>query len=223
MNLVKSAEGDERLRRKRGSPALVSRHLDAVPHATLTNVRHPHVGLDRPSKRVVIICISSYTPSHLRQTEKNNSSVMPQTRGAIVSELQHASDVGVAILAKGGSAADAIIATILVIGTTCSYHSGIGGGGFAIIRTAHGYESLDFRHSAPGAATADFYARLDANKTAIGGLSVAVPGELRGLEEIHRRFGRLSWRTLVEPSIRLARDGFPFTHDCLTVPIRAWR
>ena len=70
--------------------------------------------------------------------------------GAVVSEQQRASEIGTKILAKGGNAADAIVATIIAVNTLSMYHSDIGGGGFAIIRTFEGeYESLNFRHCAP--------------------------------------------------------------------------
>jgi gamma-glutamyltranspeptidase/glutathione hydrolase len=70
--------------------------------------------------------------------------------GAVVSEQQRASDIGTAILAEGGNAVDAIIATIIAVNTLAPFHSDLGGGGFAIVRTADGqYEGLDFRHTAP--------------------------------------------------------------------------
>lgn len=70
--------------------------------------------------------------------------------GAVTCELQSASSIGAQILKEGGSAADAIIATTLAVGTVASYHSGIGGGGFAIVRQPDGdYRSLDFRPAAP--------------------------------------------------------------------------
>ena len=70
--------------------------------------------------------------------------------GAVVSEQLRASEVGKAILAAGGNAADAIIAVVLAVGTLAPYHSDIGGGGFALIRTTEGkYEALDFRQCAP--------------------------------------------------------------------------
>ena len=70
--------------------------------------------------------------------------------GAIASEQLRASEVGKAIFVAGGNAADAIIAVVLAVGTLSPYHSDIGGGGFALIRTSDGeYEALDFRQCAP--------------------------------------------------------------------------
>ncbi|KAJ3973558.1 gamma-glutamyltranspeptidase [Lentinula raphanica] len=124
-------------------------------------------------------------------------------RGAVTCEL------------KSASAIDAIIATTLAVGTVASYHSGIGGGGFAIVRQPDGgYRSIDFRSAAPAALTsAMFIGKPEA--TGVGGLSVAVPGELRGFEELHRKYGRLPWKRLFQPSIELARDGFLLTEDLM--------
>ncbi len=69
------------------------------------------------------------------------------------------------------------------------YHSGIGGGGFMLIRDAEGnYESVDYRETAPAAAYEDMY-RGNILGSVHGGLSVGVPGELRGLEYLHKKYG----------------------------------
>ncbi len=69
------------------------------------------------------------------------------------------------------------------------YHSGIGGGGFMLVRDKHGrYETIDYRETAPAAASQDMYEQ-DEQASVYGGLAVAVPGELRGLEYLHRRYG----------------------------------
>jgi gamma-glutamyltranspeptidase/glutathione hydrolase len=70
--------------------------------------------------------------------------------GAVVSENKLASEIGTRILAAGGSACDAIIATIIAVNTTSPYHSDLGGGGFGLIQTPRGnFESINFRHTAP--------------------------------------------------------------------------
>ncbi|WRT64127.1 gamma-glutamyltransferase [Kwoniella shivajii] len=137
----------------------------------------------------------------------------PVLSGAVTSESTIASSIGTLILSKGGNAVDAIIATVLAINTLCPYHSDIGGGGFAIIRTEKGdYKSLNFRHKAPAAVDSEFY-RDPHVSTMIGGAAVAVPGEVKGLEELHNKYGRLSWDVLFEPSIDLAEDGFEVTQE----------
>ena len=77
-------------------------------------------------------------------------SMTPLLGGAVASEHLRASQIGTSILSAGGNAADATVAAIIAIHTLCPYHSDIGGGGFALIRTPSGeHESLDFRSQAP--------------------------------------------------------------------------
>jgi gamma-glutamyltranspeptidase/glutathione hydrolase len=69
------------------------------------------------------------------------------------------------------------------------YHSGIGGGGFMLVRDANGvYESIDFRETAPAAAYEDMYKNF-AIGSILGGLASGVPGEIRGLEYLHNKYG----------------------------------
>ncbi len=72
------------------------------------------------------------------------------TSGSVACELSYVSSLGASLLKAGGSAADAIIATVLCVGVINSHHTGIGGGGFALVRTKEGkYEGVDFRNAAP--------------------------------------------------------------------------
>lgn len=69
------------------------------------------------------------------------------------------------------------------------YHSGIGGGGFALVRDSEGnYETIDYREAAPGAAFEDMY-KGNLPGAVVGGLAVAVPGDLKGLEYLHKKHG----------------------------------
>ncbi|KAJ5563243.1 hypothetical protein N7535_008407 [Penicillium sp. DV-2018c] len=90
---------------------------------------------------------------------------------------------------------------------------GIGGGGFMLVRSANGsYEFIDFRETAPAAAFEDMY-KNNEDASIYGGLASGVPGEVRGLEYLHKKYGSLPWATLLEPAIRTAHDGFPVTED----------
>lgn len=81
------------------------------------------------------------------------------------------------------------------------------------IRSATGgHEFVDFRETAPAAASEDMY-NDDADKSIYGGLASGIPGEIRGLEYLHNKYGSLPWSKIVEPSARLARDGFTVTKD----------
>lgn len=79
-------------------------------------------------------------------------------RGAVASEVDTCSDIGTQLLKDGGNAVDAIVGTIFCVGTIAMYHSGIGGGGFLVLRAPDGsYETVDFRETAPAAAFEDMY------------------------------------------------------------------
>ncbi|KAI9877470.1 MAG: hypothetical protein M1830_003820 [Pleopsidium flavum] len=96
------------------------------------------------------------------------------------------------------------------------YHSGIGGGGFMLVRASNGsYEFIDFRETAPAAANQDMYKNNTA-ASIYGGLASGVPGELRGLEHLHHNYGVLPWSTVLQPAINTARFGFPVTQDLVS-------
>ncbi|KAI1760603.1 gamma-glutamyltranspeptidase [Hypoxylon sp. FL1150] len=134
-------------------------------------------------------------------------------RGAVASESKVCSDIGIDLLAQGGNAVDAWVGTQLCVGVIGMYHSGIGGGGFALVRDGEGnYTVIDYRESAPSSAHEDMY-RDNVMGSVFGGLSVGVPGELRGLEHAHKNFGALPWKTVVLPAASVARRGFAVTED----------
>lgn len=162
-------------------------------------------------------CITILVRSSLLLFLLLNSCTPPKPiQGAVVSAREEASAIGVAVMAKGGTAFDAMIATDLAL-TVCYPNAGnIAGGGFLVFRTAAGVKgSLDYREKAPLAANADMY--LDAegnvipNKSLVGGLAVGVPGTVAGLYEIHQKFGKTPWAELVQPAIDLARNGYLVT------------
>ncbi len=133
--------------------------------------------------------------------------------GVVVSSSDIASDIGAAVLARGGTAVDAAVATAFAMAVTYPTAGNIGGGGFMIVRTADGAATtFDYRERAPGKSTPTMY--LDAkgeiarNLTAAGYLAPGVPGTVRGLALAHSRFGKLPWKDVVMPAADLARQGF---------------
>ena len=137
-------------------------------------------------------------------------------KGAVVSAREEASRIGVKIMAKGGNAFDAMIATDLAL-TVCYPNAGnIAGGGFMIYRLNNSKTgSLDYREKAPLAASADMYLDEDGNvipgKSTLGGMAVGVPGTVAGLKAIHEKFSTLPWKDLVQPAIDLALNGYNVT------------
>lgn len=138
------------------------------------------------------------------------------SRHMISAANPYATEAGRAILRRGGSATDAAIAAVLVLGLVEPQSSGLGGGGFMVAWDAAKKEmrSYDGRETAPTAARPDRFLRGENGApitfdTAVrSGFSVGVPGLVAMLEMAHRRHGKLSWAEVVEPAIRLARDGF---------------
>lgn len=127
---------------------------------------------------------------------------------AVNSELSLASNTGKKILEKGGNAVDAAIATALVVGVVNSFSSGIGGGGFMLIKgPGNIIDSFDFREAAPKNIKPEMF---NDKKSAIplsqvSGLSVAIPGEILGFYEAHKEYGKLPWHILFEDSIKIAK------------------
>jgi len=131
---------------------------------------------------------------------------------AVASVHPRASEVGAAILRRGGNAVDAAVAVGFALAVVHPSAGNIGGGGFMVIRQVDGsVYTLDYRETAPGGASRDMY--LDSlgtltDRSVTGALAAGVPGSVAGLAEAQRRFGRLSLAEVMEPAIRLARDGF---------------
>ena len=146
--------------------------------------------------------------------------------GVVAAENPAAASVGREVLAEGGSAVDAAIATALAGCVVHATSCGIGGGGFLVVydaATGKG-SALDFRETAPKASSEALYVedgKFVRERSRRGPLAVGVPGEIAGLFEAHRRFGRLSWKRLVEPAAKLASEGFevtPVSYTHLTLP-----
>jgi len=132
--------------------------------------------------------------------------------GAVASDNAEASAAGLAALKAGGNAVDAACATALALGVVHPHASGIGGGGFALVYVAKERRvyAFDFRERAPAGLRPEMFLRdgkADPKLSREGGLAVGVPGEVRGLGELVRRFGKLSFARCVSPAETLARKG----------------
>jgi gamma-glutamyltranspeptidase / glutathione hydrolase len=136
-------------------------------------------------------------------------------RAMVVSGETNATDVGVAVLQSGGNAMDAAIAMGFVLGVTHSGMTGLGGGGYILVRMADGRTTFyDFREQAPGKSRRDMFLDASGNLTkdsVIGWKAAAVPGTVKGYETAHKKFGTKPWAELVQPAIRLAAEGHPLS------------
>ena len=131
------------------------------------------------------------------------------TSAMVVSGSPIASEVGRDILKQGGNAVDAAVAVGFALAVVHPEAGNLGGGGFMVIRLHDGTAlSLDYRETAPAAASRDMYLGPDGQpteKSVTGHLSAGVPGSVAGLVEAHRKLGHLPLAALVEPALRLAR------------------
>jgi len=139
--------------------------------------------------------------------------------GMVASQNRLAAETGAQILADGGNAIDAAVATGFSLAVNLPRAGNLGGGGFMLIHDAANDENIaiDYREMAPKKATRDMY--LDANgdvdtkRSRFSHLAAGVPGSVSGLYTAHKKFGRLPWKKLLQPAIRQAREGIVVSYD----------
>jgi gamma-glutamyltranspeptidase/glutathione hydrolase len=144
--------------------------------------------------------------------------VVRSPHGMIVTDNALGTKVGRDILAAGGNAVDAAVATAFALAVTYPTAGNIGGGGFAVIRMHGQPYALDFRETAPASASRDMFVDADgkAKPDAREGIkSVGVPGSVAGLWALHQKLGskKMTWAALLAPAIALAEQGFPVDAD----------
>lgn len=155
-------------------------------------------------------------PASCRGARDREAAEAPRPeRGAVVAEHPLAVEAGLAILDRGGNAADAAVATALALAVVYPQAGNLGGGGFALWVPREGAPtSLDFRETAPAVVDPAWYldeeGHVDPDRSRRSPMAVGVPGTPAGLEELHRRHGsgRLTFAELCAPALRLAREGF---------------
>ncbi len=136
--------------------------------------------------------------------------------GMVVSGHPEASRVGMEVLASGGNAVDAAVATAFALAVTLPYAGNLGGGGFIVVHFPDGSATaIDFREVAPLAATRDMYldeeGRADRRRSTVGHLASGVPATPAGLLFALERYGSMDRAPIVEPSVTLAAEGFALT------------
>lgn len=144
--------------------------------------------------------------------------------GAVSAADPRAEAAGMEMLARGGNAVDAALATMIALTVVEPQSSGIGGGGFIVRGTADGsLTTYDGREKAPAGATPQWFLLEDGSlpgfrESVRSGLSVGVPGNIAAAALAHSEHGKLAWAELFLPAIRLAREGFeinPRLYDTL--------
>jgi gamma-glutamyltranspeptidase/glutathione hydrolase len=136
-------------------------------------------------------------------------------KAMVTSQGKGTTEAALETFKNGGNIIDAFVAASFAISVERPHSTGIGGGGFLLYFSQKDNKvyAFDFREVAPIAAVKNMYLTKKGETQPLlsqeGALAVANPGLVRGLFEIHKRFGRLSWRETISPAIRLARNGFP--------------
>ena len=149
--------------------------------------------------------------------EQIHKPVVADGGGMVVSQSDHASQVGARILREGGNAVDAAVATAFAMAVTLPRAGNIGGDGYMLIHLAAEDRTvaIDYRSMAPALATLDAYVGEDGKlqgQTA-GIRAAGVPGTVAGLALAHEKYGRLPWPQLLAPAIALAEEGIVLTRD----------
>ena len=148
-------------------------------------------------------------------------------KGMVSAADPRAAEAGAEMLRAGGSATDAAIATMLALTVVEPQSSGIGGGGFYVSAAPDGsIETIDGRETAPAGAGPDWFLGEDGQplahqKAVESGLSVGVPGNIALAAEAHRRAGKLAWKELFAPAIRLASEGWTISERSRAFLLRA--
>ncbi|WP_207801968.1 gamma-glutamyltransferase [Pontibacter arcticus] len=163
----------------------------------------------------ILVLFSQCKPSNIDQ-EKALGAGQITAKAMVVSAHPAASEIGKAVLQKGGNAYDAAIATQFALAVCYPAAGNIGGGGFLVYRDHTGKTgSLDYRETAPAKATETMYqdsaGNLIPNLSLLGHLAAGVPGTVDGMVQLHQKLGSLPWADLVQPSIDLARRGVILT------------
>ena len=161
---------------------------------------------------VFVAALSSRTQTTLDYQSKSHPVIGQDFM--VVSQNIHATEVGYEILKKGGNAVDASVAVGFALAVTLPRAGNLGGGGFILIydKDTEKISSIDYRSAAPKNAISEMFIDGDSVKR-FGHLVNAVPGSVAGLLKAHEDFGSLPLRTLLQPAIDLAKDGFEVTYD----------
>lgn len=131
------------------------------------------------------------------------------SKAAVAADRHECSEIGKNMLQKGGTAVDAAVAATFCVGLLNMHSCGIGGGGFMNVYLRDKKKSIvyDFRETAPASATERMFLQEGASST-VGGLAIGIPGNVKGMHHVWTKHGKLSWRELIEPTIKIATDGF---------------
>ena len=212
LNLLASGSGDASSEQKSDAAVLRGVILSEAMHA-----------IRRFPAAAFAFSLAIYVPSVSTAQEGNALSYRGEQpvrvqHGMVVSVHHLASDAGVEILRAGGNAVDAAVATGFALAVVHPVAGNLGGGGFLLLRTHDGKTTfIDYREKAPLAASETMYqdahGNVIPNDSVIGYRSIATPGSVAGMVYAEKKYGKLSLKRVMEPAIKLARDGFELSPE----------
>lgn len=166
---------------------------------------------------LLAICLYYSCEEHKKkiQSTVNNRGLIAE-KAMVVSARKEASKIGADIMKKGGNAFDAMMATEMALAVAYPYAGNLGGGGFLVYRLASGeVGALDYREKAPLAASKDMYldeeGTIISGKSTVGTMAIGIPGTIAGVFKAQEKFGKLDVKTILQPVIDLANNGFVVT------------
>ena len=177
---------------------------------------------------VSLLALSPHFVTHADTATKENSAVIRYdsihhpvigTNGMVSSQRMLASQIGADILAQGGNAVDAAVATGIALAVTLPRAGNLGGGGFMLVYLAKEKRTIaiDYREMAPAKAHRDMFldekGNVDNQKARFSHLSSGVPGTVAGMAHALKKYGTMSWKQVVEPAIKLAEQGILVSYD----------
>lgn len=188
------------------------------------------ISLTKRASAQLLACLIAFAPLSATAQDARRGPYQPAhetarpviaRQGMVVGQEKLATRAGTDVLAKGGNAVDAAVATGFAMAVTYPRAGNIGGGGFMVIHLADRNESvaIDYRETAPAAATRDMFLGTDGKpdnaKSRNSALGIGIPGTVAGLALALERYGsgKFSLAELLAPAITLARDGFVVTDD----------
>ena len=190
------------------------------------------VPLSRRFRTITLMCAASIVLPAVAAAQAVPTPDPVRAPHAMVVTIHHAAtDAGVGILKQGGNAVDAAVAVAFALQVVYPQAGNIGGGGFMLIRPGHTHGSkkladgkphfVDYREKAPAAASRDLYVGPDGNvvkgMSTVGYKASGVPGTVAGMVYAEQHFGKLGLKAVLQPAIKLARDGY-----VVTAEVDAW-
>ena len=173
-----------------------------------------------PRKLLILLVIAAVWAARPAGVNAAGRSPVHARKAMVASVHEAASRAGVEMMKAGGNAVDAAVATGFALAVVHPQAGNLGGGGFLLLRWRHGKTNfLDFREKAPAKATRNMYLDEQGNvikdDSVVGYRSIGVPGSVKGLAYAQKKWGTLPLKKVMEPAIRLARDGFALAYeDC---------